>query len=168
MKISGKNFRKQLLARICKKTPAPGREGVQGRVSGAYGGVCQWYIPDLARLLYYCRYNPQKRTHMNIQVSKVFVNFINKTAKEMGFECEAVLEYIPQSTYQWTVGDLWDGEQDYDWEKCKYKVITILYPAEYYACPMHLTTARLCAEFRRRGVSTMQELKEMIRDMVEI
>ena len=107
---------------------------------------------------------------MKVQVSKVFAKFINDTAKEMGFQAEASVVYMSTMGYQMNVGDPYDGEDggDWDWEKSKFKAIQIVYPYEYYACPLYLSTKRLCAEFRRRGIKTMQELKEMIRDLVEI
>lgn len=105
---------------------------------------------------------------MNIQVSKTFANFINKTAKEMGFRCKARVIDIPAHGYTFITGvDLWDGECDYSGNGM-YKVILVEYPYEYYACSRHLTTYELTTEFRKRGVKTVEELKDMLYDMLAI
>lgn len=108
---------------------------------------------------------------MYIQVSKVFAKFINKTAKELGFEAYAYVAELNENQYRMMVSDpeeaIWDG-YDYDWDKGVFKAICIEYPAEYYACPQFLTTKMLTKEYRRQGVSNTEELKEMIRCMVEI
>lgn len=105
---------------------------------------------------------------MNIQVSKVFARFINTTAKEMGFEAEAEVVELSPTQYQWLVGDTYEGETDYDWKKGKFRAIKVLYPYEFYANPLFLSTARLVCECRRRNVSSMKGLKEMLKDMIEI
>ena len=109
---------------------------------------------------------------MNIKVSKVFANFINKTAKEMGFECEARVVRLNQNQMRAFMGTeaLFDAVDygDYDINLVTYKAIKILYPYEYYACPQFISTAMLVREWRRRGGKTEQDLKEMIREMVEI
>jgi hypothetical protein len=105
---------------------------------------------------------------MVIKVSKVFAKFINATAKELGFKCKASVITIPAHGYTFITGvDLWDGECDYAGNGM-YKVIYVEYPYEYYACARHLTTYELVREFRQRGVKTVEELKEMLRDMLEI
>lgn len=106
---------------------------------------------------------------MNIQVSKVFANFINKTAKEMGFEAHAEVIALRSSAYTFATGtDIWDGECDYDWKTDTYRVIEVSYPYDFYATRKLLTTHELVSEFRKRGVKTADELKEMLRDMLEI
>lgn len=106
---------------------------------------------------------------MNIQVSKVFAKFINKTAKEMGFEAHAEVIALRSSAYTFATGtDRWDGECDYDWEHDTYRVIEVSYPYDFYATRKFLTTYELNQEFKRRGVKTEDELKEMLRDMLEI
>ena len=106
---------------------------------------------------------------MNIQVSKVFANFINKTAKEMGFEAHAEVIALRSSAYTFATGtDRWDGECDYDWENDTYRVIEVSYPYDFYATRKFLTTYELVKEFRKRGVKTVDELKEMLKDMLEI
>lgn len=106
---------------------------------------------------------------MNIQVSKTFANFINKTAKEMGFEAHAEVIALRSSAYTFATGtDLWDGERDYDWKTDTYRVIEVSYPYDFYAANRYLTTYELTKEFRRRGVKTAEELKDMLRDMLEI
>ena len=106
---------------------------------------------------------------MNIKVSKVFANFINKTAKEMGFEAHAEVIALRSSAYTFATGnDVWDGECDYCWKTDTYRVIEVSYPYEYYATRRFLTTYELVKEFRKRGVKTAEELKEMLKDMLEI
>jgi len=106
---------------------------------------------------------------MNIQVSKTFANFINKTAKEMGFEAHAEVIALRPSAYTFATGtDLWDGECDYNWNTNTYRVIEVSYPYDFYATRRFLTTYELTKEFRRRGVKTAEELKDMLRDMLEI
>ena len=106
---------------------------------------------------------------MNIAVSKVFASFINKTAKEMGFEAHAEVLALRSSAYTFATGvDMWDGEPDYDWKTGTYRVIEVSYPYDFYATRKFLTTYELTREFRQRGVKTVEELKEMLRDMLEI
>ena len=106
---------------------------------------------------------------MNIKVSKVFAKFINKTAKEMGFEAHAEVIALRSSAYTFATGtDIWDGECDYDYATGTYKVIEVSYPYDFYATRRFLTTYELVKEFRRRGVETAEELKEMLKDMLEI
>lgn len=109
---------------------------------------------------------------MKVKVSKVFANFINKTAKELGFKAEASVVTMSERGYRLNVGldAMLDAQDngDYDWCEDEYKVIRVAYPDEYYAMPQYMTTASLTKEFRRRGVSTADELKEMVRSMCEI
>ena len=106
---------------------------------------------------------------MNIQVSKVFAKFINDTAKEMGFETHAEVIALRSSAYTFATGtDRWDGECDYCYETDTYRVIEVSYPWDFYATRKFLTTYALNMEFRKRGVKTVDELKAMLRDMLEI
>lgn len=109
---------------------------------------------------------------MKVKVSKVFADFINKTAKELGIKCEAQVVTMSERGYRLNVGldAMLDAQDtgDYDWAEDEYKVIKVLYTEEYYAMPTYLTTASLTKEFRRRGVNTDAELKEMVKEMVEI
>ena len=106
---------------------------------------------------------------MNIKVSKVFAKFINDTAKEMGFEAHAEVVALRSSAYTFATGtDRWDGECDYNWENDTYRVIEVSYPYDFYATRKFLTTYALNLEFRKRGVKTVDELKAMLRDMLEI
>jgi hypothetical protein len=106
---------------------------------------------------------------MNIQVSKTFANFINKTAKEMGFKAHAVVITLSSQAYKFHTGtDLWDAGIDLDLATGRCKVIMVEYPGLYYACTRFLSTHRLTEEFRRRDVKTEGELKAMLRDMLEV
>ena len=109
---------------------------------------------------------------MKVKVSKVFAAFINKAAKELGFNAHASVVTMSARLYRLNIGlDAWlDAEDygDYDWGEGEYKAIRVDYPGEYYAMPKYLTTAELTKEFRRRQVSTTDDLKDMVRDMCEI
>lgn len=114
----------------------------------------------------------KKQRDMKIKVSKVFADFINKTAKELGFCAEASVQRMSERGYVLNVGmaaqlDA-DDYGDYDWAEDEYKVIRVVYPEEYYACPQYLTTKALNDEYNRRGVSTIDELKQMLKDILSI
>ena len=110
---------------------------------------------------------------MKIKVSKVFANYINKCAKEMGFKAEACVETMGESQYVYCVGNVFDamdfGDIDMN-DKGQYvfKAIAISYPYDYYAPTKYLTTAQLNKELRRRNCKTEQDLREMIRELCEI
>lgn len=109
---------------------------------------------------------------MKVKVSKVFADFINKTAKELGFKAEASVQRMSERMYRLHVGlnamlDAQDTD-DYDWREDEYRVIRVVYPEEYCACPQYLTTTSLNKEFRSRGVTNADELKQMIKSMCEI
>ena len=109
---------------------------------------------------------------MNIKVSKVFAKFINNTAKEMGFKCEAEVVTLSENQMRMFMGTegMFDADDygDYDWEQCKYKAIRVVYPDDYYACPLFIGTGMLLREWRRIGGKTEQDLKDMLREMIEI
>ena len=106
---------------------------------------------------------------MKVQVSKVFASFINKTAKEMGFEAHAEVVALRSSAYTFATGtDLWDAGDDYDYTTGTCRVIEVSYPYDFYATRKFLTTYELTREFRKRGVKDATGLKEMLRDMLEV
>ena len=110
---------------------------------------------------------------MQIKVSKVFANYINQCAKEMGFKAEASVEKMGKSQYGVCVGNVFDamdnGDCDMDDEgRDVFKAIAISYPYDYYAPTKYLTTAQLNKEWRRRNGKTEQDLREMIRELCEI
>ena len=110
---------------------------------------------------------------MNIAVTKTFTKFINKTAKELNFRASASFVTMTEGYYHMLVADpveaiLYCGGHDYDYRTGQFKAIRIDYPSEYYACPRYLTTYELTEEFNRRGVETDRELKEMLKDLIEI
>ena len=109
---------------------------------------------------------------MKVKVSKVFADFINRTAKELGFKAEASVVKMSERAYRLNVGlnailDALDTD-DYDWDEDEFKVLRVTYPEEYCACPQYLTTALLTSEFRRRGVNDADGLKSMVRSLCEI
>lgn len=108
---------------------------------------------------------------MRIRVSKTFASFISKTAKEMGFEAKATVVKCPADRYEfWTGEDIFDAMDygDFVWEDNEVKALQVVYPSEYYACAKIITTKRLNQEYIRRGCSTLDDLKEMIRDLFEV
>ena len=108
---------------------------------------------------------------MKIKVSKVFADFINKTAKEMNFKVSAKVVEFSENMYRLHVSyDIFRAEDfgDYNYNTGKYKAIQLIYPEDYYACANYLTTYQLTQEFRRYNVSTISELKDMIKNICEI
>lgn len=108
---------------------------------------------------------------MQVKVSKVFAKFINATAKEMGFEAEASVVKLSEKQMGWFMGSeaIYDAMYYGDFDRNgNYTAIKVIYPCEYYANPRFIGTMELVKEFNRRGCKTMQDLKNMIRDMVEI
>ena len=106
---------------------------------------------------------------MYIAVTKVFANFINKTAKALNFKAHAEVITLPSNAYTFHTGtDLWDAGDDYDFTTGRCKVIMVEYPGNYYACTRFLSTHRLTKEFCDRKVKTLEGLKEMLRDMLEV
>ena len=108
---------------------------------------------------------------MKVQVSKVFANFINKTAKELGFKAQAEVVTMSENAYRMNVSyDLYSAAEhgDRDWGTGEYKAIRVCYPDGYYAMPRYVTTAELTKEFRRRRVESVEELKQMARGLCEI
>ncbi len=106
---------------------------------------------------------------MNIAVTKTFARFINRVSKEMGFQAHAEVIAIPSSAYSFCTGtDLWDAGDDYDFTTGTCRVIEVSYPYEYYATRKFLTTYELHKEFCQRKVRTLEGLKEMLRDMLEV
>ena len=106
---------------------------------------------------------------MNIAVTKVFASFINKTAKEMGFKAYAEVVEMSDRQYQLCVGDIYDAYDYRDYTGAgNLKAIMVCYPDDYYACPHYLSTKTLVREFKRRGIRTLDELKDMLKDMLEI
>ena len=108
---------------------------------------------------------------MKIKVSKVFADFINKTAKEMNFAVSAKVVEFSENMYRLHVStDVWAAYDynDYNVNNGKYKAIMLTYPENYCACANYLTTDQLTKEFRRLHVATVDDLKNMIRNLCEI
>lgn len=108
---------------------------------------------------------------MKVKVSKVFADFINKTAKCLGFQAQASVVTMSERAYRVNVStDIYAAEEhgDYDFVTGQAKAIRISYPDSYYAMPKYITTQELTREFRRRGVSTESELMQMVRNLCEI
>ena len=105
---------------------------------------------------------------MRVQVSNVFARFINRTAKEMYFAAKAEVVSLSVNEYQLHVGDVYEGESDFNWETGKIKAIRVVCPYGYFANPLYISTAMLLRECRRRNVGSVEKLKEMIRDIVEV
>lgn len=105
---------------------------------------------------------------MYIKVSKTFAAFINDTAARTGKRFAAsVVSLSPRAALiAGLVPDL--NTSDFDAETGKFKAIIVNYPPEFYACPLYLSTGRLVAEFRRRGVRDADGLRAMIVDLCEV
>ena len=105
---------------------------------------------------------------MKIAATKVFADFINKTAANMGFQARAELVKLTDRAFTFSV-DSWGPDwADWDPKSGLYKAIRVTYPGDFYACPVYLSTRQLCEEFRRRGVRDFDGLALMVRDMCEI
>lgn len=104
---------------------------------------------------------------MYIQVSKVFAKFMNEVAKERNIQFTASVEILTESQYMSLVDDPWENLSDYV-SSNELKVLRVEYPYEYYCSPRYISTCDLYREFRRNGVTTSDELKDMICDMCEI
>lgn len=113
---------------------------------------------------------------MKIQVSKTMAAFINKMAKAGELHIDhAEMKWFSERGYTLNLGTmaLLDAEEYNDWDfddegDYKYKCIMVCYPYNYYAMPRYITTAELTKEAKRRNVKTEQELKEMLKEMIEI
>lgn len=105
---------------------------------------------------------------MKIAATKVFADFINKTAKVRGFQAHA--ELVKLSNRQFTMLVDINGPDWADWDPNTNlnKAICIEYPANFYACPVYFSTSQLCAEFRRYGVKDVAGLQDMLEDLLSI
>ena len=105
---------------------------------------------------------------MKIAATKVFADFINRTAAKMGFQANAELVKLTDREFRVFV-DCWGPDwADMDPKSGLNKAIRVTYPGDFYACPVYFSTGQLCAEFRRRGVRDLEGLADMVRDMCEI
>ena len=105
---------------------------------------------------------------MIIKVSKVFAKFINETANKEGFKAYAEVITMPERSYNFMIGSDGFSWSDYNYKTGCFKVIRVSYPAEYYCSPVYLTTVQLNREFNRNAVETCDDLREMLRNMLEI
>ena len=106
---------------------------------------------------------------MNIAATKVFADYINKTAIQTGKKFEAEIKKLPEYAYSFFVGDdIFTAAEFGDLTSKGYKAIVIRYPNEYYAAEKYFSTYQLTKEFRRRGVKTAKELQDMIIDLCEV
>lgn len=105
---------------------------------------------------------------MIVKVSKKMCDFINKTAKNRGFEARADIVLMPENKYRFFVGFCSDPWTDYDNKTGKIKVIQISYPGNYYACPVYLSTDKLVKAFKAVNGSTLEDLAGVVRDLCEI
>lgn len=82
---------------------------------------------------------------MRVQVSKTLTVWLNNQFKQHNIPYKAVYTTMTQREYDWQVGDtsMDTLEYDYNFTTGKYRVIKILYPDDYYACPQYLTTRQL-------------------------
>ena len=108
---------------------------------------------------------------MKIKVSKTFAKFINDTAKELNFKVSAKVVELSENMYRLHVDcDLFRALDYGDFDICTRtgKAIMLVYPENYFACANYLTTYELNQEFKRYNVSSLEDLKSMIKNMCEI
>ena len=108
---------------------------------------------------------------MKVKVSKVFADYLNKLAKQGVLDIDhAEVRTFSECGYTLNVGDPWDAEQygDYDYNNDEYKAIVVVYPDEYYALPKYLSTELLTTTFNWFKVTNEEELKEMLKDLINI
>lgn len=104
---------------------------------------------------------------MRIQASKVFADFINKTARKHGARFEA--EYFTVSEREFYNLFNYSAFDRYDMRtKGRAAVICVTYPANYYAVPVYVNTAALNQEYKRRGVIDLPGLESMILELFSI
>ena len=83
---------------------------------------------------------------MRVKVTKKMASVLAKEFKDY------TIEYTEKSTrdYEWSVDiDSFNHENDYDFLKDRFKVIKVIYPADYYACNKYLTTNDLLKCFKK-------------------
>ena len=82
---------------------------------------------------------------MRVQVSKTLTTWLNNQFKQHNIPYKAIYTTLSQREYDWQVGDtsMDTLEYEYNFTTGKYRVIKILYPDNYYACPNYLTTSIL-------------------------
>lgn len=101
---------------------------------------------------------------MRVKVSKTMVKQLQKEFKNYLI----VYEEMTINDYRWCVNsDLLGNENDYDYEKSKFKVIKVLYPYEYYAMPKYLTTNDLGKCFRKSNKTYNSFINE-IKNEIEV
>lgn len=110
---------------------------------------------------------------MKLIVSKVFANYINQCAKEMGFKVNAEVVELNECGYTMRVGDTCDAVDydDYMFNEdgdYRFKAIKLTYPDNYYAMPQYLSTKRIHDEWVRRNGKNESDLREMIKELCEI
>ena len=79
---------------------------------------------------------------MRVEATKTLTAWLNNQFKQHNIPYKAVYATMTQREYDWQVGDT-SMEYDYNFTTGKYRVIKILYPDNYYACPQYLTTTLL-------------------------
>ena len=105
---------------------------------------------------------------MKIAATKVFADYINKTAIQTGKKFEAELQKMSFIQYQMNF-DIWTADEYGDITPDKtVKIIVVTYPYNYYCSAKYLTTYYLNKEFRQRGVKTEKDLQDMIIDLLEV
>lgn len=102
---------------------------------------------------------------MKVRVTKVMAKVIAKAMKEreMRFE-EVSVVTMSERSYVLNVCGMFDlheaQEYDYDWYAEVYKVIKVVWPWDYHACPTYLTTKRLMEILRmsdKRDLDTFMD-----------
>lgn len=81
---------------------------------------------------------------MRVKVSKLMADTIRKKCKAAGLKYSVTLEKLTIDQFTTSVGNsTFQHEEDYDSETNRLKVIKVVYPYDYYACPQYLTSSDL-------------------------
>lgn len=106
---------------------------------------------------------------MNIAATKTMADAINKAFKAEGWrDYKASQVMLTEREYSWHVGDVYDAEDygDYNDRENKYRVIRIIYPADYYACDKFLSSKELNYIFEKGD--TLEKYMEKVLEAIEI
>lgn len=100
---------------------------------------------------------------MVVKVTKKMASVLAKEFKDYEIEYQEMTEQV----YSYCVDiDSFKHENDYDFITNKFKVIKIIYPADYYALPSYLTTNDLLKCFEKSD-KTYNSFIEKVKDEIE-
>lgn len=108
---------------------------------------------------------------MKVKVTQKMTDFINKMSRDGLINIDhARMITFNHKQYAWFVGDPVEADRygDYDIRKGVFKVIVIIYPDKYHACNKYLTTKEMNYNASRLHIKTENELRDMLKDMIQI